>query len=669
MPAVYQSGPTPEHRTPPAASGGADGRRLNALSVLALLLLAVLPYLNTLWNGFVYDDGTQVLNNPYILNFNHLRAIFSTTVWSYIGKQGLTNYYRPLMTVGYILCHELFGMLAYGYHLMNVSLYAGVTLLVFAVTEAIFERRDLAFWAAALFALEPVHSEAVAWIAGVTELEVAFFYLLAFWFFLRLPRPGGCLSDGALLGMTASFVLALLSKEQAVTLPALATFYEHACRKDRHSTNWHSKAARYGPLWLLTTAYLVFRVQVLGGLAPDKKLPFVGWPTAILSALALVAQYVAKLVWPARLCAYYVFHPSTKLANAQVIAGMVFAGAGLVLLFVFWKGDRRLSFALTWFIATLAPVLNARWMAGNAFTERYLMLPSIGFCWLAAWAGIKAWDVVGFKFHTLRLALVAAASLIAVAAAARIVTRNRDWRDDVTLYTKTLAQSPDSYTILNNLGTVYWREGRIEDARRLWERALQIRPAQANVLNNLGLYYLRVHQDAAAEEYFRQSMLRRPYYADPHLNLGGLLRKEEKWNEAALQLKAAIALSPLNPAAHNEMAKLDLAMSRDQEAETEFKKSISAAPNVTALDGLGEIKLQTGDAQDAKALFQRSLAIDPYDSRARFGLAVLDASAGLLQQAIGEYQAGLKTDPKNALALRALKKLKSNLSHAQAAAN
>lgn len=77
--------------------------------IAVLILCGLLPYTNTLVNGFVYDDNTQVLNNPYIQNFRHLREIFSTTVWSYVGPQGVSNYYRPLMTFGYLICYQLFG--------------------------------------------------------------------------------------------------------------------------------------------------------------------------------------------------------------------------------------------------------------------------------------------------------------------------------------------------------------------------------------------------------------------------------------------------------------------------------------------------------------------------------------------------------------------------------
>ena len=87
-----------------------------------LIIVAVLPYLNSLFNGFVQDDNRQVVSNPYLRSFSHLREIFATNVWSYVGAQGTTNYYRPLMTFGYLLCYQFLGPLAYGFHLANVVL-------------------------------------------------------------------------------------------------------------------------------------------------------------------------------------------------------------------------------------------------------------------------------------------------------------------------------------------------------------------------------------------------------------------------------------------------------------------------------------------------------------------------------------------------------------------
>src|SRR5579875_208389 len=454
----------------------------NPALVAALALAAVLPYLNTLLNAFVYDDLTQVLNNPYIVNFRHLGQIFGSSVWSYIGQQGVTNYYRPLMTFGYLLCYQAFGRVAFGFHLVNVVLHASVVCILFALSLALFGRRDLASAAALIFALHPVHTESVAWIAAVTDVELTFFYLLTFLFFIRIATPGGGRSNRMLAAMTLCFTLALLSKEQALTLPLLATIYEHFYRGDRTSTNWAQKVARYRLLWFLAGAYFVIRVQLLGALAPVNQMPTLSWAQAIYSAVALSGQYIIKMLWPRTLCAFYVFHPSKTPLDPGTLAGLAVCLLVAASFVALWKRAHTASFGLIWFFATLLPVLNARWMAANVFAERYLYLPSVGLCWVFGWCAVSRWGAVARRSQRLRWTVATSFAAILALCAARIVMRNHDWQNDVRLYTRTLIQQPEAYEILNNLGAIYWTQGRAQAARREWVDALSLHEQNTIVL-------------------------------------------------------------------------------------------------------------------------------------------------------------------------------------------
>ncbi len=162
-------------------------------------------------------------------------------------------------------------MRAYGFHLVSLLLHVLIVCLVFVLTERLTGDRVWAFVAGALFALHPIHTESVAWIAAVTDLELTFFYLLTFGLFLALARPGGGVRSACVAAMGATFLLALLSKEQAMTLPALATVYEHFYREDRSETSISQKLARYGVLWLVGAAYVLFRIHFLGALAPHRE--------------------------------------------------------------------------------------------------------------------------------------------------------------------------------------------------------------------------------------------------------------------------------------------------------------------------------------------------------------------------------------------------------------
>ena len=153
-----------------------------------LLLLAVLPYVNTLQNGFVYDDNNEVLTNPYIRSFSHVGDIFSTRILAHLGARGATNYYRPISIFGFLDLLQAIWAASLRIPPGEFVLHALIVCLLFGLTKRLFQDQWLAFAAAAIFALHPIHTESVAWVSGVTDLDLALFYLAAFWFFL--PAPG-----------------------------------------------------------------------------------------------------------------------------------------------------------------------------------------------------------------------------------------------------------------------------------------------------------------------------------------------------------------------------------------------------------------------------------------------------------------------------------------------
>jgi protein O-mannosyl-transferase len=648
----------PTDNLQPASRASGFARWSEATLYSILILFAVLPYSNSLLNGFVYDDTTQILDNPYIVSFRHLGQIFSTAVWSYVGSGGYTNYYRPVMTFGYLLCFQIFGAAPYGFHLANIILHATVVCVLYGLTRRMFGSRAVAFLAAALFALHPMHTESVDWVAAVTDLEVTLYFLLTFWFFLRVPKAEGKHSQWDVLGMTASFLLALCSKEQSLMLPFLATVYEHFCREDRRITTWMQKVSRYGLLWMITFAYILFRERMFGAFAPIIGHPEVSRYGAILSGIALLGQYIRKLLWPVKLCAFYMFHPSTSVLDPGVIVGVGALAVSAVLFGFLWKRQRTASFAVVWFFATIAPVLNVRVLASdNVFAERYLYLPSVGFCWLVALGLMKLWDNLSFRPKAWQWTWGGLLGVLAVLCAARIVTRNRVWRNEITFYSTTLQASPDATPIYNNLGSVYWNRGDAEAAELEWQKALALVPDSPTLLNNLGLVYLKRQQWPQAVEYFQKSAAMKPAFPDPHLNLGVAYQQMGFKDEAETQYRTALGLAPLNLHIHNRLGELYIEEGKTQEAEKQFSISISIAPNVVAYDALGALLLNRKAPAAAEEMFTRAVALNPADLGARANLAALYGASGRTNKALEQYHYILKVDPHNVEAQQALQKL------------
>ena len=645
-------GPNLPHRAAPFFTG--------AWPLAVLLLLAILPYAGILRNDFVYvyDDKAQIIDNPYVHSFGHLREALTTAVWSFADARGVTSYYRPVMTIGFLLCYQVFGPLAFGFHLASLLLHAAVVTTLFLFAQRLFRDRSAAFGAAALFAIHPIHIESVAWISAVTDLEVTFFYVLTFWCFLQVGEQHGGWRLYAQVGMVVSFLLALLSKEQALTLAILAVIYEHFYRDDRAETTGAQKVGRYGALWLLSTGYILVRVHLLGSFAHGMNRDHLTLLETLLSAFALLGQYLFKLVWPAHLSAFYVFHPSTHLFQAPVLEGigtLVLCG---VVFGVLWRGARPASFGILWLLGTLTPVLNARWMGTYVLADRYFYLPSVGFCLVAGWVGAAVWRAASRRQSAWRLAVLASASLIATLCVLRIVTRVPDWRDDVTLVSHALAAEPDEFMLHDALGDAYWTRGEEALAEHEWKEALRINPTFVRPVNALGALCGKQRRYSEALPYLQRAILLDPGNADSHLNLGAMYAETGSPDRAEEQFRTAVSLAPLNFAAHNVLGKLYFDSGRLNDAEEQFRESLDCDPNLAALDYLGYVYQRRGDSARAEKAFKAALALDGADSHAHFNLGLIYAATGRKAQAVEELQAALAADPNDLEILSALEKLR-----------
>ena len=625
-----------------------------------LLLVAFAVYANTLRNGFVYDDHHQIEEDPYAQSFKYAGKIFTGTVWSFQGEEGKTNYYRPIMTFGYLLCNKAFQSLPHGFHLVNVLLNCVVVWLIFCVCSMLFLDEGVALIAAGIFALHPIHTEVVAWIAAVTELEMAIFYLGAFILFLRLSLPETKQGRAKIL-MCIFFVLALLSKEQAITLLVVATLYEHFYRSDRSLTSLKMKISRYAGFWIIGSAYLLFRATVLGGLAPVLKHGDVTWPQVFLSAFALAGQYVLKLFWPHPLLAFYVFHKSASITDPRALSGILMAFLAIGLFVFLWRNARNYSFALLWMALTLAPVLNARWMATNAFTERYLYLPSVGFSVLVA--GGLAWSFrrLSERASLARWAYITAAMAVALLAATAVIARNRDWHDDYSLFTQALKVEPHASLVRSDLGVLEWNRQKPDEAERQWRLALVDKPDNVVALANLGLASLEKQRYDEAKAYLQKAIELRPHFAAPHVHLARVYAAQGQDALAETEFRRAVEIYPLSTQARNALGKFYFDHGKFPEAELQYRASTGSLSTPEPWTRLGDIYWRQGNRDQAEKAWRKAEELAPFDTYTHLCLGDVYLATGRQVEAEKEYRAVLLMDPKNAKALEGLGQLKVKL--------
>jgi tetratricopeptide (TPR) repeat protein len=367
-----------------------------------------------------------------------------------------------------------------------------------------------------------------------------------------------------------------------------------------------------------------------------------------------------------------------------VIAG-VLAVIGLALLTVFfWNRARLVSFGLLFFFLNLAPVLYAPWMAANVFTERYLYLPSVGFCWALGWAGAGLWRVSGNyhagseqprlvarslwaagRFYGPRLwRAIAVISAVAIAALCtlRIIRRNRDWHDNETFYKATLAIQPDAYIMRLNLAAIYLDRDDLENAERELLAADEVAPDYPMILSDLGLLNLKLKRYDQALAYLIRSVLKDPRDPQTHLYLAQLYDQTGRADYAEKEYLTAVNLSPLSVRARAGLGEFYFDHGRLPEAEEQFQESLRAVKTLRGYWGLGLVYWREGRYEEAERAFQQAETLVPASARAHIMLGLLYSDMKRNREALRELQTGLKSEPTNPQALEAVRKLQSQAS-------
>ena len=300
-------------------------------------------------------------------------------------------------------------------------------------------------------------------------------------------------------------------------------------------------------------------------------------------------------------------------------------------------------------------------MPAAVFGERYLYLPSVGFCWLVAWGAVKLWSAkLPALLRPVSRAVPALLAIVALLYATKTVRRNQDWRSDEALYRRTLESQPDAPVIRSNLAGIFFDRNDLADAEREWLEALAFGANNSFVLDNLAL--LRQHQQRFAEsiDYSSRALRASPVYTIEHVHLAETLVLTGRGREAEWQFRIATALSPLSTSAHNAYGKFLFDAGRMEGARTEFERSAAADSTSEAFDRLGDIYFGWQDIPRAEQAFRRALGVEPFDGHAHVGLGEILESEGRSGDALREYESGLETNPSDPVAKAGLVRLRGN---------
>lgn len=576
------------------------------LSLLIIVCLSSAAYFNTLFNGFVYDDRVQIVMNQWIKNIKYIPDIFFRNVWGFtelegVVTKGISNYYRPLMHTIYMLTYFIFGLQPWGFHLVNIIIHTGISILIFLIASSLLKKYQTTHYflppliAAVWFATHPIHTEVVAWIAGIPELSFTFFYLLSFYLYM-LATEKDLVATWAYSFSIASFFLATLCKEPALTLPIVLVAYDYTLNKISLSRRSFKPLKLYLPYLIAGCIYLSMRAYALQGFAPLQGHRELSNYQLVINVFPLFIQYLQKLILPIHLNAHHILNPMTSTLEPLCLVSTFLTAAFIACLLVAAKKNKTVFLCLLLIVIPLLPALYIPALGENTFAERYLYLPSTGFVLMLALIVAR---VIANKPNSIVI-IVLGFFVITTLYCVGTIKRNAVWKDDYTLWTDTVKKSPDAALPHSELGMEYLKRGLYDKAVEQLENAIKLEPANPDYHSNLGLAYTKIGWIDKGISQFKIALGLDSYHINTYYNLGlayeskGLLNMAFKCYQAALKLNA---------------------------------RHLKAHVNLGILYG------RRGMAAEAIDHFRAALAIDPDDPTIHHNLANAYEMAGLRQKA------------------------------------
>ncbi len=562
-------------------------RRRILWSLLLLVALFVLPYIGG-WNyAFVYDDHGQIVENPFLESAGRWSAVLQLET---LNDGAVINGRRPMVLLSFLLDRALWDDEPAGWRSSNYLFLGLSTVLLYLLVIRVVRRTDpgqscnlFAFMAALLFAWHPAMVESVQVSAFRPDLLVVLFGLTALHGALGLAPARSPVKRGAYaLWVLAAMWFALLSKESGAALPAVLALCWICFPGTRPGARMMASLLLGGLLLIGLFAVLSGRpgpdgtepasLQAIGAewngrslLFPDnlRTLPWLWW------------SYLRVLLWPVPLIVDRVIEPVTSWVSWRFIGGMlVLLGTGALWLVAYWKRWVWIAFGGGMILIGFAPVSNVIPLL-NPMAERYMPLMIAGFALVAArvlaGTGLRAGRWPRVRTSALAILLVGYFVLGAL--------RVQDFRDDETLWDRTLRDEPRSARAHTWTGLIMQRQGRLSEAVEHFEKARELNPHDLTPLINKAILYGRRNDLARAEELLREAIAIRPSFAPAHWNLAMALQFQGRMEEALEVLSETLRLDPYHIDARKARMVLLVKEERYREARADAERLVALVPN------------------------------------------------------------------------------------------
>ncbi len=594
--------PTPEIKTEaPPRKTFLGSRSLLCLSLfLALSCLTV--YYNALSNDFVWDDRPLILTDRMIRDLHNVPQAFKRDFFDFTEEEDIKyGYFRPIVTISYMLDYTIWQENPFGFHLTNLILHIACTIFLFFIFIMLGVPRPVAFLGSLIFGVHPIHTESVAWISGRTDVLCCFFLLPALGCYIAyrnhsLPRTQPIMPRLCYFLSLIFYSLSLLSKEMGLVLIPILLVMEWLYFNKPAEAFRQGRIKRITPYLLLTAGYLSWHSMEVSRFSANRlKLDMLNLYPTILTAFKAFLLYVFKLLLPIQLSAYIKLPMLTGTAQAEGFFYFLVFAALCYIFIVAARHKALIGLSGGLFLVSMAPLLNIMRITspvdmGFTMAERFMYIPSSWF--ILSMAITLNWgnELILKRYPSYSKLTVLLVAVMIGALGYRTILRNRDWRDDGTLFNAELAAHNESALIHSNLGKFYARQGKYEKALSQLKSALRLSPDTIGVLNNMGQILVDIG----------------------------------RFNEAIPYLKRAIELDPSKHQLHNNYGLAMAGLGHYREALKAYKIAQSIRPTSAQIyNNMGVAFKKLGDFQNALNSYQRAIKYDKYYAAPHKNLAIL----------------------------------------------
>jgi protein O-mannosyl-transferase len=641
---------------------------------IVIAVIAFALFANTIGHDYVLDDSGAINENRYVLEgISGIPKLMKVEFWHFANIH--LGYYRPLSLITFALENEFVQNNPHVSHFFNVLIFALSGFVLFIVLSKIFKTTHslFPFFITLLFMAHPLHTEIVANIKGRDELLSFLNTLLMLSFSLRY------IDTKKILHLVLSLVfcyLGMLSKETAlvgvVLLPVVMYYY----------TTMTIKECLQKSVWVLGIIGLFF-IQKNYLLDTPTIIPSdivnypytdnaIKWPTTFM----LFAFSVRLLLLPHPLRYDYSFNqiPAVDFSSAGALVGLILFVLGIYFGYKLALKKSVFGFALALFYISLVPALAFTILRGGIFAERFLFLPTLGFCVALVYGfvllfkidiaeistDVKTWLQKQAKFSLLISCVILLYSF-------KTVSRNAVWKDNLTLFGTDVKTGKNSAQNQRHLGNEYIRLALSEkdNTQKITlaqkgiaanREALRIHPKFGEGYYLIGMaYQTLIPNNDSAIYYYNMAIKYAPGYAIPYYNLGVLYQGLGKNNVASYYYNQAMLYNPeyLEPkqAAEN-LRKIGIDVHINPlQTKVDFN---TADKNSTYYFDLGNYYASNSDYENAVKSYLQSIEMSPGNENVYINLA---NCYGMLKQYDKGIEVANQILQKNPNSLLALKNL------------